>query len=196
MSTAPDPQRSARAAGPPPAMPRPIVEALPVWDRFVRIFHWSLVVCVLLNFSVLGDGDAPHQVLGYLATGLVVARIAWGFIGTAPARFTSFWPTPGRLARHLRALLRREPERHDGHNPLGALMMLTLMALVLALGVTGYAQTTDAYWGEAWLQTLHETLADGLIALAGLHAAAALIMGRLERTRLVRAMFTGIKERW
>lgn len=175
---------------------RSVLQAVPVWDRFVRLFHWGLVSCVVLNFTVLDDGETLHQALGYAATALVLARVVWGFIGSEHARFASFWPTPSRLARHVQALLRREPERHDGHNPLGALMMLALMALVLALGLTGFAQTTDAFWGEEWLQALHEALANGLVALAGVHAASALIMGRLERTRLVRAMITGIKERW
>lgn len=184
--TAAEPARPARA----------IVSAEPVWDRFVRVFHWGLVSCVVLNYAVLDDGETLHQAAGYLASVLVAARIVWGFIGPEPARFASFFPTPARLRRHLLALRQGQPEFHRGHNPLGALMMLALMALVLSLGVTGFAQTTDAFWGEEWLQELHETLANALVLLAGLHAASALIMGRLERTRLVRAMITGIKERW
>ena len=104
--------------------------------------------------------------------------------------------TPARLARHARHLLNRQLDHTDGHNPLGAVMMLALMALVLGLGLSGYLQTTDRFWGEEWLQDLHELLANGLIALAGLHAAAALLMGRIERTRLVRAMVTGVKQRY
>ena len=75
-------------------------------------------------------------------------------------------------------------------------MMLVLMALVLALGVTGFLQTTDRFWGDEALQEVHELLGNALIAAAGLHAAAALVMGRLERTRLVRAMVTGVKVRY
>jgi cytochrome b len=73
-------------------------------------------------------------------------------------------------------------------------MMLALMSLILALGFTGWLQGTDAYWGEEWLQELHEVLANVLLLAAGLHAAAAIAMGRLERVRLVRAMLTGYKE--
>ena len=29
----------------------------PVWDRFVRLFHWSLVSCVVLNQFVLEAGE-------------------------------------------------------------------------------------------------------------------------------------------
>lgn len=167
--------------------------AVPVWDRFVRLFHWSLVGCVLLNQFVVSDGETLHQWLGYAASALVAARIVWGFVGSRHARFRDFFPTPGRLRAHLGALAEGQLPRHDGHNPLGALMMLALMACVLALGLSGWLQTTDRFWGEEWLQETHEWLGDLLIALAGLHAAAAIVMGRLERTNLVKAMVTGTK---
>ncbi len=168
----------------------------PVWDRFVRVFHWTLVACVLLNSFVLDDGETVHQWSGYLASALVLARVVWGFVGSRHARFADFFPTPRRVAHHLHGLLTGQAEFHWGHNPLGALMMIALMGMVLALGVTGWMQGLDAYWGEEWLQDLHEVLGEALIVLVGLHAAAALIMGRMERTRLLKAMVTGTKERY
>ena len=167
-----------------------------VWDPFVRVFHWSLVACVLLNSLVVDDGEDLHQWLGYLASALVLARIVWGFVGTRHARFADFWPTPARVLQHLRALRAGRLDHHAGHNPLGALMMLALIALVLSLGLTGWLQTTDAFWGEEWLQDLHEAVGEGLLIAAGLHATAALVMGRIERTRLIKAMVTGVKERY
>ena len=125
---------------------------------------------------------------------LVLARLVWGFVGSRHARFSDFFPTPRRLAKHLGALRNGEHPVYVGHNPLGALMMLALMAIVLALGVTGWMQTTDTFFGEEWLMELHEVLANGLLLAAGLHAAAAIVMGRLERVRLVRAMVTGTKQ--
>lgn len=169
--------------------------AVKVWDPFVRVFHWSLVSCVLLNYFVIDDGETIHQWLGYVASALVVMRIVWGFIGTRHARFADFFPTPARLRAHIVAMRSGKEASHAGHNPLGALMMLALMAVVLGLGVTGFLQTTDTFWGDEWLQDLHEVLGSALIALAGLHAAAAIIMGRIERTNLVAAMVTGVKQR-
>lgn len=166
---------------------------LRVWDRFVRLFHWSLLACVLLNQFALEGGEAPHRWTGHAATALVLARLVWGFIGSRHARFADFFPTPARLHSHLQALRRGEHPVHAGHNPLGALMMLALMATVLALGVTGWLQGTDAFWGDEGLQALHERLAEGLLWAAGLHAAAAIVMGRVERVNLVRAMVTGVK---
>jgi cytochrome b len=169
--------------------------AVKVWDPFVRIFHWSLVACVLTNYFVNDDGKDLHQWTGYAASVLVTLRVVWGFVGTRHARFADFFPTPARLRAHLTALKAGQADHHVGHNPLGALMMLALMALVFGLGVTGFLQTTDAYWGEAWLQDLHALIASTLIAMAGLHAAAAILMGRIERTNLVGAMITGVKRR-
>ena len=171
----------------------PTPAAQRVWDPFVRLFHWSLVACVLLNQLALEGGETPHRWAGYTATALVLARVVWGFVGSRHARFADFFPTPARLRSHLQALWRGQHPVHAGHNPLGALMMLALMALVLALGVTGWLQGTDAFWGDEGLQDLHEALATGLLWAAGLHAAAAIVMGRLERVHLVRAMVTGVK---
>ena len=171
----------------------PTAQTLVVWDPFVRVFHWSLVTCVLLNQFVLEPGEAPHEWSGYVASALVVLRVVWGFVGSRHARFSDFFPTPRRVGRHLRGALAGRAPHTAGHNPLGALMMLSLMGLVLALGVTGWMQGLDAYWGEEWLQNLHEWLADGLLWAAGLHALAAIVMSRLERVNLVKAMFTGVK---
>jgi cytochrome b len=165
-----------------------------VWDPFIRLFHWALVACVLLNQFVLEGGETAHRWTGYAAVALVLARLVWGFVGSRHARFADFFPTPARLRAHLHAMRRRETPQHAGHNPLGALMMLALMATVLALGATGWLQGTDAYFGDERLQDLHAALATGLLWAAGLHAAAAIVMGRLERVRLVRAMVTGVKQ--
>lgn len=167
-----------------------------VWDLFVRICHWTLVACVALDEFVLDEGEAAHEWVGWLAAAVVLARVVWGFVGTRHARFADFFPTPRRLRNHLAALSQGLHPHHEGHNPLGALMMLALMALVLALGVTGGLQGTDAFSGDEGLQVLHALLAHALLIAAGAHAAAALVIGRLERVRLVRAMVTGVKRRY
>ncbi|TSE28673.1 putative Ni/Fe-hydrogenase B-type cytochrome subunit [Tepidimonas thermarum] len=167
--------------------------AVYVWDPFVRLFHWSLVSCVLLNQFVLEEGETAHEWTGYTAAALVGLRLLWGLVGPRHARFADWWPTPARVRRHVQALLRGAPDDHPGHNPLGAIMMLLLMALVLALALTGWLQTTDALWGEDWVEALHEGLANALLLAAAVHAAAALVMGRLQRVHLVRAMITGVK---
>jgi cytochrome b len=165
-----------------------------VWDRFVRGFHWSLVACVALDSFVLDGGEDSHHWAGYAAAGLIAARIVWGFVGSATARFSSFFPTPARIREHVEHLRKRQPAASLGHNALGAMMMLALMAVVLAVAVTGWMQGLDRYFGEEWLMDLHAQLADALVALVVVHVAAAILMSAWQRTNLIGAMITGWKQ--
>ncbi len=72
-------------------------------------------------------------------------------------------------------------------------MILLLMAWVAAVGVTGWMQTLDAYWGVEWLEELHEALAYGLLALVGVHVLAAIVESWHYRENLIAAMVHGRK---
>ncbi|AGX87315.1 cytochrome b/b6 domain-containing protein [Candidatus Symbiobacter mobilis] len=184
---------AAEAGTPIPPIPE---NGVYVWDLFVRVFHWSLVSCIALNEFVLDAGGLAHRWAGYAACALVLARIVWGFVGTSHARFNDFFPTPSRLLFHIQSLLRGQPPHYVGHNPIGALVMLAMMGIVLCMAVTGWMQGLDAFWGEEWLMEAHETLAHLLLLCVGLHATAAIVMGRIERTALITAMVTGVKRRY
>lgn len=164
-----------------------------IWDPIVRISHWLVAACVLANLAVLESGSAPHRWAGYIACGTVALRTLWGFLGTEHARFTTWFPIPSRLLPYLALLVRGKAPRMLGHNPAGALMMLALWCLVLALGTTGYLLGTDAYFGEEWLEELHEGIANALIVAVSLHILAALIESWRHRENLPLAMLTGRK---
>ena len=70
-----------------------------VWDPFVRVFHWSLLVLMSANAFVLDDESKFHRWVGYTVAGLLAARIIWGFVGPRYARFSSFPPSTARLRR-------------------------------------------------------------------------------------------------
>lgn len=72
-------------------------------------------------------------------------------------------------------------------------MMLVLWSCLLGLGVTGWMMGLDAFWGEDWLESLHEMLVDAMLGMVVMHVGAALIESWRERQNLVRAMFTGRK---
>jgi cytochrome b len=163
-----------------------------VWDPLVRALHWTLVACVLGNLFN-ESGETLHRALGYAASGVVLTRLVWGFIGPRHACFADWFPTPARLLPYLRALLKGRAPRHIGHNPAGAVMMLALLTLVLGLGATGYLMTTDAFFGEDWLEEIHEALADVLVGAVALHVAAALFESWRHRENLVASMLHGRK---
>ena len=170
-----------------------MMQTVKVWDLPVRLCHWGLAACVLANLAFTEEGSDLHQYVGYIAVGIIVFRVLWGFVGNQYARFSDFFPTPKRLNTHIQHLIHRQPSEHLGHNPLGAIMMLVLWSVVVALGVTGYLMGTEAFWGDELMEEIHEALANGLMGLIALHILAAVGMSFMSKTNLVRAMITGKK---
>ncbi|TSJ60294.1 cytochrome B [Starkeya sp. 3C] len=164
-----------------------------VWDPVVRLFHWTVVTGCVLNLFLLEDGELAHKIVGYVVAGALAIRLVWGFIGTKYARFAQFVPSPGRLTTYVTALLRGREPRMLGHNPAGAVMMVALMVLLAGVCLTGWMSTLDAFWGEKWLEEVHESLANAILLLALLHAGAALFESWRHRENLVWAMVTGRK---
>lgn len=182
--------RAAQAGG---SMPSAAGASVRVWDPVVRLFHWTVVLGCVLNLFILEDGERPHEIVGYIVAGALVVRLVWGFVGTKYARFSDFAPTPSRLRRYIPALIAGREPRMLGHNPAGAVMMFALMALLAGVSITGWMMGLDAFWGEEWLEHLHEALANGIIVLALVHAAAALFESWRHRENLVWSMVTGRK---
>ena len=48
-------------------------------------------------------------------------------------------------------------------------------------------------WGVEWVQDLHETAANAILVLAGLHVAAAIVESLRHRENLIWSMITGRK---
>ena len=165
---------------------------IPVWDLLVRVVHWSVALLVVGNF-LNEDGSAWHRYAGYLASSLVLVRLYWGFTSTGHARFSRWWPGFLGIKRYVRATLAGKAPRHLGINPAGAAMAIAIWALILSLGVTGWLMGTDAFWGEEWLEELHETIAWTLLTCVGLHVLAVIAMSIRHRENLPRAMLTGKK---
>ena len=164
-----------------------------VWDAPVRVFHWLMVLSFALAY-LSAESERwrlLHVTLGYTMAALVLFRIVWGLIGTRHARFASFVRGPGLVARYLGSLLRGQPQHYTGHNPAGALAILALLALALAISASGWATYNEL--GGDWLEEVHEAAASAMLALVGIHVAAVLLSSRLHHENLVGAMISGRK---
>lgn len=164
-----------------------------VWDPLVRALHWGLVVSVTLSWLGTFALAGWHRPAGYAALAIVLMRLLWGGIGSRYARFRQFVAGPRATGAYLLAVLQRREARHIGHNPLGACMVLALLACVGALGLTGWLYTTDMFWGDAGVELAHLALAWGLLALIVLHIAGVLFTSHRQRENLIAAMVTGDK---
>ncbi|WP_374307033.1 cytochrome b/b6 domain-containing protein [Dongia sp.] len=164
-----------------------------IWDPLVRVFHWSLVASFAIAWISAEEWNDLHQWAGYAAGALIGFRLLWGLVGTRYARFAQFVRSPGTVAGYLKDILTGRERRYLGHNPAGGMMIVALMLCMAALCVTGWLYTTDAFWGEEWVEETHELLANLLLALVGLHVGGVLVAGFRHRENLVRAMVTGRK---
>lgn len=167
--------------------------SIKVWDIAVRVFHWSLVGAMAYEF-LAEEGTAFHNGVGYFILALIGVRVVWGFIGSKHARFADFVTSPVTTARYVLDILRGHPRRYIGHNPAGALMVLALIVMVTATAGSGWAMTTDALWGQEWIEDLHEGLANATLVLIGLHVLGVIMASWQHRENLVKAMITGRKD--
>lgn len=164
-----------------------------VWDMPVRVFHWLLAVS-FLGAWLTAEGDQwrlLHVTLGYTVLGLVGFRIVWGVLGTRYARFTSFVRSPSIVLRYIGSLLRGKPQHYIGHNPAGAVAILALLLLGLAVGGSGWA-TYASTNGEAY-EDLHEVLATLMLVIVALHILGVAVGSWVHHENLIGAMITGRK---
>ncbi|TAL02403.1 MAG: hypothetical protein EPO08_07155 [Rhodospirillaceae bacterium] len=215
-------------------MAEPIPEqptgTLRVWDLPTRLFHWALVVLVLMSF-VTAEGAwpdvplpagmpggahlLPHMTLhiwcGYCILVLLLFRIGWGVVGSSTSRFADFVRGPAAILDYVRGFMRRPFLRgpgafYTGHNPLGAVMVIVLLAALLAQAVTGlFAKDEDDFFGIA-VGPLHGSVSDAMGKtlthihhlgheaiedLVYLHILANLFYWLVRRENLIGAMITG-----
>ena len=159
-----------------------------VWDLPTRVFHWLLFAAVAVAYLTGGEEEGGqftlHVGAGYLIAALLVFRIVWGFLGSEHNRFRDFIPTPTRVKEHVQGLLAGKPRHYAGHNPVGGIAIFAMIAILIATLYTGlFAQ------GEE----LHETFANLILIVAGLHIAGVIAESVLTGENLVPAMIHGRK---
>lgn len=170
-------------------------QTIKVWDPFVRVFHWSLVVC-FFGAYLLGENNAYwHQILGYATSGLIGLRIVWGFVGSTYARFSNFVPTLPTVVNYIKDIKAKREMRSIGHNPLGALMIISLILAIITLGITGWMMSLDQFFGVEWVEETHETVANLTLILVGLHIAGVIFSSKRHEENLVKSMITGLKKK-
>ena len=183
------------------------------WDLPTRAFHWTLVLLVVsawLSYEFAEDlGDETlvwHRAGGLAVLILIVWRVLWGIWGPPTARFAEFVRTPAVIFAYVRTLLAGRAARYLGHNPLGALMVLALLATVAVQAGFGLFATddNDLVGGPLYrlvdeAQNVRAARLHGfvfnyvLLPLVLLHIAVNALYTLLKKEPLIQAMVTGRK---
>ena len=180
-----------------------------VWDGWIRLVHWSVVVLMAISYLSMKFGqEQVHYLSGYTVLTLVLFRIAWGFVGSDTARFGRFLRSPIEALRHLKHFREPGPDREIGHNAAGGWMVLGLLGLLLAQPLTGLfaAEEPEYSYGakgplaglvsperSSFLTGMHEIVFDLILVAVALHVLAVIAFAVLKRHDLMRPMVTGRK---
>ncbi len=179
------------------------VRSVKLWDWPVRLTHWSLVICVLVCYGTAEWHWLDmqwHFYFGYAILVLCVFRVLWGLFGSEHARFASFVRSPAAIKQYLQG---NYPKRL-GHNPLGALSVLGLLAALFIQAFTGLFNSDDIEWfgplservssdWQEWMADTHERFYWLLLALIAVHIIAVLYYTLIKRDGLIRPKLTGRK---
>lgn len=170
----------------------------PIWDLPTRLFHWLLMALIALSWwSAEYHQDELHIWLGMAVLSLLIFRLLWGFVGGSTARFANFIRGPRAVFGYLRG-----GWRGIGHNPLGALSVVALLAMAGIQVVLGLFASDEDGLMQGPLAPLvsidaadqarewHEATFNVLLALIALHLAA-IAYYRWRGKNLLRPMITG-----
>ncbi len=175
-----------------------------VWDGPTRAMHWLLVVFLgVCWWTGVHNQLEYHLYAGYAVLWIALMRLYWGFFGSSTARFTHFVRGPVGILNYARTLHHRDTAHSYGHNPVGAISVLLMLAMVLAVvGFGLFAVDVDGLYsgplssyvtfkGGRHLAHLHYHWFEYLLAVIGLHIAAVAFYFVYKRQNLVAPMISG-----
>jgi cytochrome b len=182
--------------------------AILVWDFPTRLFHWLLVILVIISFvtvNIGGNAMQYHKLSGFSILVLILFRMIWGFAGSGESRFVTFLKDPVAVSRYAMTLLRKDAPRYLGHNPLGGWSIVAMLFTLLVQASTGlFANDDIATEGPlyAWvtkatsdgLSRIHRLNQELIIALVSIHVLAVLFYFFYKRENLIKPMITGVKQ--
>jgi len=182
--------------------------AIKVWDIFVRVFHWSLVLTFFIAYFTEDDLMTLHTIAGYSVLALISIRLLWGFIGSQHARFKDFLYPLSTTKKYLQTIMSGKALRYIGHNPAGGLMIVVLLITLFAVSITGimlYGADNAGPFASIFnnsskmfkdiLEETHDFFANFTLFLIAIHLAGVLIESLIHKENLVKAMITGFKKK-
>ena len=173
--------------------------SMPVASRLVvdapmRMFHW-LFALTFVGAYVTAESEhwrLLHVTLGYAFGGLLVFRVLYGIFGPRQAGLGLLWRRLAGVPAWLRSLVAARSfssiNWRQGQNLIMALAIVSMLALVVPLVLSGYGTYND--WGD-WLEEVHEFFGNAFLTLVLMHLALLAVLSVLRRQNQALPMLTG-----
>ncbi len=164
-----------------------------VWPAWQRALHVTLAAAVITAL-VTHEGGRIHEWSGYAALAAALLRVLTGLVGPPVARFATFVKGRSTTLHYAAQVWQGTEPRHLNHNPLGAWMVVALLAFAMGAASAGALYVTERFWGYAWLINLHAITSWALLPLVVLHVLGVLHASKRHREPLVASMVHGYKD--
>lgn len=181
------------------------MQRVKIWDSFVRVSHWLMVILVVLMWFTAEEGYMDwHLRLAGVLGGLVITRFIWGVWGSESARFSRFVKRPRAVKQHLHELKTGAYQPSNTHNAAGGWAVILLLVLLAMQFASGLFATDDIFYSgplSSWVGAdvsdiateVHETIFNVLLVIIAIHIAA-IVMYRFKGINLLAAMVHGYRE--
>ena len=140
---------------------RPELVPIYIWEWPVRIFHWGIVVSLLVltvtgfylhlpflvatgpRAWVMGTTRFVHELFGFILIAVLISRFYWFFAGNEWAHWRSWIPLKREQWQNMKSMIlyytfmRHDLEPEIGHNSLAASTYTLIVALLVWECITG-----------------------------------------------------------
>ena len=202
-----------------------------VWDLVVRTTHWAIAGSILVLAAtgiymghpfisaqgserfVMGWAKVIHFYAAIVFVLGVLSRIAWMFLGPRRSSWRNFVPVAKRRRRDLietmkfYMLLRAQPPRTIGHNPLAGLSYIAVFGMYFLMILTGFALYSVSshsfmhvwqflvpwFHGVQGARWLHHVVMWGLLIFFVAHMFFSSMTSRSEKNGTIDSIFSGWK---
>lgn len=181
------------------------MQRVKIWDGFVRLGHWLMVLLVVLMWFTAEEGYMEwHLRLAAVLGAVVITRILWGFFGSESARFSYFLKGPKAVIHHISEFKQSTYQPSNTHNAAGGWAVVLLLLLLLLQFASGLFATDDIFYSGPLASSvspefsevasdIHEIAFNMLLALAIVHIVA-IVLYRIKGINLIGAMLHGYRE--
>lgn len=165
-----------------------------IWNLKIRILHWLMALFIVINLFIFDEGGQVHEWIGYGTLVFVFFRTIIGIVSQGNESFFKFPLQPHELLYFIKNIFNSNRKDYEGHNPAASYAYLGFWILVLGLGTTGIMLVQfDQFFGNEFLEELHELMADGVILFLIVHFSGIILDSVLHRRKSWMSIITGRK---